>query len=130
MISPIPETRSRKPPPCTGEHEETTMSPGQRPGGLTALAVLNFIFGGFALLGVLGWVVILGLLQAEPGRATRDEVLDVTGGPAVIYAIILLNLIQGALLVISGVGYLGQKAMMGKVLGNAYAVVTLAANVF
>ena len=36
------------------------MSEGKRPGGLTALAVLNFIFGGLGAIGALGLIACFG----------------------------------------------------------------------
>jgi hypothetical protein len=47
------------------------MSDQHRPGGLTALAVLNFVFGGLALFGALGLAALLPLLaQGAPGMSS------------------------------------------------------------
>lgn len=40
--------------------------PQKRPGGLTALAVLNFVFGG---LGIIGSFLLLGLLSVTQKAA-------------------------------------------------------------
>ena len=42
------------------------MNEGKRPGGLTALAVINFVFTGFGLLGLLGLIAIFALIGAIP----------------------------------------------------------------
>ena len=39
------------------------MADGKRPGGLTALAVLNFVFGGFGVLAVLAAAAVLGAVN-------------------------------------------------------------------
>jgi len=100
------------------------MAEGRRPGGLTALAVLNFVFGGlgalFALLGFAG----LALIQkaAEEARAHGGKV-ETSYGLAVVA--LLLLAVSAFLLITSGVGYLKQKKFMGRTLGTVYALVSL-----
>jgi hypothetical protein len=92
---------------------------GHRPGGLTALAVLNFVFGGLNALGVLGMLTLLGLANAASGG-------DVTraGGPIItlVYVAILILAVNAFLLIASGVGYLKQNRVWGKVLGTVYGL--------
>jgi hypothetical protein len=97
-------------------------SPSPRPGGLTALAVLNFIFGGLGLLGLLALVALLGLMGNELKKATKQEIPQAE----ILYVLILLGVIQSTLLVVSGVGYLGQKRFLGKVMGSIYGIIGLA----
>lgn len=92
-------------------------STGQRPGGLTTLAVLNFIFGAVWAIALLGTVALLGLIQQATRELPRKEL---------IYLSLLLGAISVALLIASGVGYLGQKRFLGKILGSVYGLLGLA----
>lgn len=92
-----------------------------RPGGLTALAVFNFVFGG------------LGGIASLIGLATVGMQLDVlrkAGGPVpsegLMYGLLLLGLVRAALLITSGIGYLGRKRTIGRLFGNLYAVLAFA----
>jgi hypothetical protein len=102
------------------------MAGGRRPGGLTALAVLNFVFGG---LGALGLLAIIALL-----KVANDAANELSGGEAgigdvvpayLIYLGIGLGLLKVILLITSGVGYIGLKKFLGRTLGNVYALVSL-----
>ncbi len=93
----------------------------KRPGGLTALAVLNFVFGGLAAILLLG---VAALLHAAD-TATGGEVSKVPGA-GLVYFLILLGIVRVALLIASGVGYLKQKKFLGRTLGNTYAVLAIA----
>jgi len=114
------------------------MSEGKRPGGLTALAVLNFVGGGFLTLAVLGNVgMLLGhpalLKQAqERGDEKAVEALqafaDLDKTPFVV-TIVLLTLAV-ALLIVSGVGYLKQRRFLGRILGSAWAGLAILATVY
>ena len=97
-----------------------------RPGGLTALAVFNFIFGGLGgLLNLIGLATI-GMQIAEMEKQSR-----VTGIPVpsegLLYGLALFAIIRAALLITSGVGYLGRKKLVGYWFGNTYAVLALIA---
>ncbi len=93
----------------------------KRPGGLTALAVFNFIFGGFAVILSLGLLVIV---------AAVDEFIAENGGSVgLLYLVTLLTVASAGLLIASGVGYLKQKLFLGRKLGNAYAAVSLTSTV-
>ena len=58
------------------------MEQEKRPGGLTALAVFNFIFAGFGVIAFMGFVVMLGFMdklptdEMEPVQRARIEALD------------------------------------------------------
>lgn len=100
------------------------MAEGKRPGGLTALAVLNFVFGG---LGALGMLAVFALLSAanEISKGAGHSVTEVPGA-GVVYFALLLGVVRVILLITAGVGYLGQKKFLGRTLGNAYAILGVA----
>ena len=99
------------------------MSEGKRPGGLTALAVLNFIFGGLGAIGALGLIAIMALLNVaaaetdldENGRALADAWAE--AGLPIFYLIVATTALSAFLLIASGVGYIKQKiCVSGQVL--------------
>ena len=107
------------------------MNQEKRPGGLTALAVFNFIFSGANLLGLLGWVVIFFIIigviptdQMNEDQQKQMEAFKDLGIPIFIF-ILVLSIISGILLLVSGIGYLKQKKIMGRMLGNIYAVISI-----
>ena len=110
------------------------MSEGKRPGGLTALAVLNFIFSGFNLLGVLGMAAMIALLgmvpteQMEPAARQQFEALQDMGMGVLMLGFILSS-ISCALLLVSGIGYIKQKRVMGRILGSTYAIIAILSSV-
>jgi hypothetical protein len=95
----------------------------RRPGGLTALAVLNFVFGGLGIIGLFGTFALLSAASTIAREVTGGKV-SVPGAGAV-YLSLFLGLVASALLIVSGVGYLGQKKVTGKLLGNVYAIVAI-----
>lgn len=103
------------------------MSDNKRPGGLTALAVFNFIYGGLSLLGVAGLAFIDKAKQlegmTEEDKAAIDWAKEVASGPYQIF--IILGTVIGILLIFSAVGYLKQKRFLGRTLGSTYAVLDL-----
>jgi hypothetical protein len=107
------------------------MSSG-RPGGLTALAVMNFIFGAFGILQILAIAAMAAAYFAAPEDAKRGVdkgvkmILDL-GLPAVI-AFLSLAFLAAVLEVMAGFGYLRQKRFLGRVLGNAFALLSIAGN--
>jgi hypothetical protein len=110
------------------------MNEGKRPGGLTALAVINFVFSGWRLIGLLGMVVLFGFI----GKIPTDE-MDETQkaqieafqnmGVSVFVFIFALTIIISVLLLLSGIGYLKQKKILGRMMGNTYAVVAIVSGV-
>jgi len=101
----------------------------KRPGGLTALAVLNFVFGGIgaivALIGFGGLTLIReGIKKAEESGAKYD-------GPSLTmaYVVIALTAVGALLLIVSGVGYIKQKRFSGRTLGTVYALISLGGTV-
>lgn len=102
------------------------MSEGKRPGGLTALAVLNFVFGGF---GALSFLAMLGLLAAadeEGGELAQGAARTLQAlGMAGFWVVLGVTVVLTGLLIASGVGYLKQKKVLGRTLGNAYAILSI-----
>ena len=113
------------------------MTAGKRPGGLTALAVLNFVFGGFGVLGVLAMGALIALLNvganaasdaaAESGDVAAQAVIEAwsEAGMGFFYLILVLSLVGTILMIASGVGYLQQKKFLGRTLGSAYALLSI-----
>ena len=100
------------------------MADGKRPGGLTALAVLNFVFGG---LGAIGALLAFGGLSLIREAAQRAEAAGakVEQSLGLAYVVVLLTGVGAFLLIASGVGYLKQSKFMGRTLGTVYALVSL-----
>ncbi len=112
------------------------MADGKRPGGLTALAVLNFVFGGLGVIGTLGAFALVTAAKAAVDHVSEVAVengakVTHTAGPsiAIAYVIVLLSALSAALLITSGVGYLKQKRFMGRTLGTVYALVSIGSTV-
>ena len=109
------------------------MSEGKRPGGLTALAVLNFVFGGFGVLGVLGLTAMVALMgtvtdaAAASGDAEANQAAEAWRemGSGMLYGMLALMAASTFLLIASGVGYLQQKKFLGRTLGNTYAALSI-----
>jgi hypothetical protein len=107
------------------------MSEGKRPGGLTALAVLNFIFGGLGLIGLLGMVAMLAIASAvsaedpEAQQAMKDAMEK--AGPMFMVGLVLGG-VSTVLLIASGIGYLQQKRFLGRTLGSIYAALSIASS--
>ena len=110
------------------------MNEAKRPGGLTALAVLNFIFFAFGLFGLLGLAVFFAFVgaiptdQMEGTQRAQIEAFQNMGIPVFI-VIFVLAVISNILLLLSGIGYLKQKKVLGRFIGNAYAVFSIISSV-
>jgi hypothetical protein len=99
------------------------MAQGQRPGGLTALAVLNFIAAFSGVLTAIGHGI---LLQVPERRMNHGQMETFMRNPAIIAGSLVLTLCGVGLLITSAVGYLGQRRFLGRILGSLCAVVSLA----
>ena len=110
------------------------MNEEKRPGGLTALAVINFIFSGWSIIGLLGLVAFFAFIgkiptdQMQEAQKAQIEAFQELGLPVFII-IFVLSLISSVLLLLSGIGYLKQKKFLGRTIGNTYAVVTIISSV-
>jgi predicted small integral membrane protein len=108
------------------------MDEGKRPGGLTALAVINFVFCGLSMMSVLGMVALFAFMDKVPTdnmtaqQKAQMEAVQNMGMPTLVL-LVILNLVTAALLLLSGIGYLQQKKALGRMIGNVYAVVSIVA---
>ncbi len=110
------------------------MDEGKRPGGLTAMAVLNFIFGGLSILSILFLAAVIAIVfSTEVADEAQQKIKEAFEKEGVTSAMLVfsfsLSLIASILLIISGVGYLKQKKVLGRGLGNAYAIIAIASSV-
>jgi cytochrome bd-type quinol oxidase subunit 2 len=110
---------------------DNAMPEGKRPGGLTALAAFNFIFGGFNALGVLVMAAMFALIGA--GKVDDDTKQNLARawekvGKEVFTVLLALMAVSAVLLIASGIGYLQQKKFLGRTLGNASAALGIASS--
>ncbi|HUH04857.1 MAG TPA: hypothetical protein VML75_22825 [Kofleriaceae bacterium] len=98
----------------------------KRPGGLTALAVMNFVFGGFG--GILA-LIQMATISAGAEVLAEGQASGEIPSNAVLYAFTLGSLVSAALLITAGIGYLGLKRFLGRAMGNAYVAVSLASTI-
>jgi hypothetical protein len=110
------------------------MNEGKRPGGLTALAVINFVFSGWGFIGLLFFAAFFAFI----GKIPTDDMQEAQRvqfeafqnlGLSVFVMIFVLSLISNVLLLVSGIGYLKQKKILGRMIGNAYAIFAIASSV-
>ena len=106
------------------------MSAGTRPGGLTVLGICNMIFGALNFMGAFGTVVMIffGDKMSEMEGAQPNPMMEL--GVGYLIALTLLYTVTGILEMLSGIGYMGQKKVMGRYLGNAFAVAQIATSIF
>ena len=110
------------------------MTEGKRPGGLTALAVINFVFSGWGLMGLLGLAALFAFIGKIPtdkmqeSQKAQIEAFQNAGLPVFIF-IFALSIITNVLLLVSGIGYLKQKKFLGRMIGNTYAVIAIVSGI-
>jgi hypothetical protein len=110
------------------------MNQEKRPGGLTALAVINFVFFGFGSIGLLFFAAsfaLIGLIptdQMEEAQRTQIEAFQEMGLPMFLF-VFVLSIISNVLLLLSGIGYIKQKKVMGWMLGNAYGIFSVVSSI-
>lgn len=97
----------------------------KRPGGLTALAVINFILGGFGIISsalsflsmsMIGNVSTTGMPEAAKAKIEALQKID----PSLFAIMIGMSIISAMLLFLSGIGYIKQKRVLGRIMGNIY----------
>jgi hypothetical protein len=110
------------------------MNQEKRPSGLTALAVINFVFSGWGLIGLLGLAAMFAFIGQIPTdnmnetQRAQIEAFQNMGIPVFIF-IFVLSIISSVLLLLSGIGYIKQKKIMGRWLGNAYGIISIISSV-
>ena len=95
------------------------MSQNSRPGGLVALAILNFLFAAIGFISVVS--SILSLVFKDKMIAHDPNLKGWIESISVFY--IASSAVLTVFLIVSGVGYLMQKKILGFVLGNVAAIV-------
>ena len=119
------------------------MSEGKRPGGLTALAVINFVFGAFSLLGIFGIIFMFNapmlmdkardqlerdgaseaqLAQHDKSVEELEQAIEDMGGDTGLWINLVASFVFAGLLIASGIGYLKQKKVLGRKVGNIYGI--------
>jgi hypothetical protein len=97
----------------------------KRPGGLTALAVINFIFGGlgiissvfsFISMSMIGNISTSGMPESAKAKIEALQKID----PSLFAIMIGMGIISALLLLLSGIGYIKQKRVLGRIIGNVY----------
>ena len=110
------------------------MTTGARPGGLTAFAIINFVWAAMSFLGALSALAMPLVFEHVPteqmpekDRQEFEQAQEMLAQPGIQF-LGAMDFVTTALLVISGIGYLKQKKVMGRLIGNLYALlaVTLA----
>jgi hypothetical protein len=101
----------------------------KRPGGLTALAVLNFVFGGIGVIASLLGFGALAVIKEAMQQAQEQGVAYTGQSLTMAYVGVGATAIAAVLLIISGVGYLKQSPFAGRGLGTLYALVSLGGTV-
>jgi len=104
------------------------MSEGKRPYGLTALAVLNFVFVGFVAVGAQALWARYSFVPSAPDVVITAYSLTQQDGPMILMAAILM-LVSMTLLIVSGIGYIGQKRILGQRVGSIYGMIGIAGTV-
>lgn len=106
------------------------MNEENRPGGLTALAVINFVFAGWGLIGLfvlVGFFALRGKIptdEMQEAQRMQIEAFQNMGLPIFIF-IFALSLVSSILLLLAGIGYLKQKKFLGRTIGNLYAIINI-----
>src|SRR4051794_1788064 len=108
----------------------------KRPGVVTAMAVINMVFGILGLLGLLcsglGFVGMIVLAQAQPAAAGQPDLgamprfidQEVPELKYVMAGALAAAAIRGFLLLFSGIGLLKMRRW-GRTMGLAYGVIAL-----
>jgi small-conductance mechanosensitive channel len=105
------------------------MTEGKRPGGLTALAVINLILFVTSLLSLATFAIIGKVPTEDMDERQRIQIEAFQNmDTSVLVVLFAFTLLTGVLLVLSGVGYLKQKRFLGRTLGSTYAVVAIASS--
>jgi len=103
------------------------MATSDRPSGLTALAVIQFIFcplEGIGCIGLIAMRLIAGQTQAEAHPHPESAIFASIPWLNII-ALVIFGMLSALLLLLSGIGFLKRKRLLGRWVGNVYAVVAI-----
>lgn len=93
-----------------------------RPGGLTALAVFNFVIGGlYGLIGIIALIAFMRPAASAPPQPVPSWVVGFRLG---------YLLVDVVLLILAGIGYLRLRRVLGRWLGTGEAMLGLLYFVF
>lgn len=102
----------------------------KRPGGLAVLAVINFIFAALSLLGAAGTILAKMFIGNAPmGQMSEQQAAQINAmqnmSGTTLSIIVGINIVYFLLLLLSGIGYLKLKRILGWILGNIYGVLAI-----
>ena len=105
-------------------HLRLRMSETTRPGGLTALAVLHFVFGGKRIADTVGFVVLRSRHdQMDDDKKPRELVDALAAVDATVFTTIsVLAVLTGLATIAAGIGCLKLRARLGRRLGTVAAL--------
>jgi hypothetical protein len=89
---------------------------------------LNFVFVGFVAVGAQALWARYSLVPSTPDVAITAYSLTQQDGPMLLIAAILM-LVSMTLLIVSGIGYIGQKKILGQRVGSIYGMIGIAGTV-
>jgi len=99
------------------------MAVGQRPSGLTAFAIVNFVFAGFGGLGCLGMIAGAAVLKHSgyhfPDPKAEAAVQQIAEW---LPLLVVTCTVSTLLLIVSGFGFLKQSRVLGRYVGSAYGI--------
>lgn len=106
------------------------MDEKKRPGGLTALAVINFIFAAFALISISGTMITRVMIPHMPmDQMTAEQVAALEALQNMNVSLLVFMACKAIviflLLLLSGIGYLKLKRVLGRAIGNIYGVLAI-----
>ena len=106
------------------------MEEKDRPGGLTALAVINFIFAAFGLIGIpMVFVSRMFISNIPLDQLNESQAAQLTAyqnmSSTTLAVIVGWGIVSFLLLLLSGIGYLKQKKVMGRILGSSYGILAV-----
>lgn len=102
------------------------MSETTRPGGLTALAVLHFVFGGKRIADTLGFVAMRSLRDQMDDKKPRELADALAAVDATVFTTAsVLAVLTGLAMIAAGIGCLKLRARLGRRLGTLAALATI-----
>src|SRR4030042_489728 len=90
-----------------------------RPSGLAPFAILNFVFAGVSVLGILLSIGCTACIKMTDQSGQAVSAPEIT---AAMIVFSVLNAVLAGLLIVSGVGYLKLNRITGRWGGNTYAL--------